>query len=811
MLDEHTQVAVLGGDSAGFVLALLFAHKLSSLILWLPDPEAAREIQITRHVPGFHHNTHIPDNVVIESGYSRFSTGSWVLLIAVQSLQFEGHVEQLLNRMDRKEKHIFLQFTRGVLTAQLRRRYSDWLFSTLVEKLAEANHYQNLSIVLVSGPGILAETHEGYHSFFQLACDRADLLPWLIEFMTFERIHVQVEQDRRGMEASGLFKGPISLAAGMVSQLPYCGDSVLGALLATGFREMFRMGQALGLAPDSLLSQSGLGELASGAISRLSGNRSYGESFIKRLLSGEDRPGMFQRIELFMNPERFIEKEVLQSQNIAEGVLMLSRILEIAEEKRIQLPLYETVYSILIRKSPPVVLLQILGVTAEKVSSSVKPTSRRAFSSFTSGQDLKSLLEKRVQFRIEASRGFRGRLYRQAGQILSGLQKRYAAAERKGDKDIVRDLGKETELWEVFLQKGEDDSSSLNNIIRYYVAEISDRYRPGVREALIKILTPVRGLVGGLHSGSAVAHIGGCVDEVKRLASRYTLFYTPSHKSHLDSVEVAFALNSLGLPVPRYAAGKNLMTNPFRSWVLKSLGSYAVDRQRTRNILYLECLGQYSTMMLEASIPSLVFPEGTRSRTGGLVPIKTGLLSTAVDAYRNTGSEIIIVPISISYESIPEDMHFTMDAPSPRFNDFIKRRSSVYLDFGTPIEVSRHMSQESPTLSIAYQIAATWERNMRILPVHIVARLLFENEFHLNEDSLMDLVEDFLIDRPANYLTRNSGEIVGRGLKALTREGWIVESDGWITTKYREIIQYYANMAPALHPSIIALASEKEG
>ncbi len=359
-------------------------------------------------------------------------------------------------------------------------------------------------------------------------------------------------------------------------------------------------------------------------------------------------------------------------------------------------------------------------------------------------------------------------------------------------------LPAEIELWQRLERSNADGLRAvMEELIEYYSNEIADNFRPAVRAALIRTIAPLRFLAGGMHSGAAIPFVDGEVEQLRAMGARYNILYAPTHRSHLDSVEIAFGLSWHGLPTPRYAAGINLMTQPFWAGILKAMGAYAVDRERTRNFLYLECLTGYSQMMLEAGIPSLVYPEGTRSRSGGICPIKTGLLSTAIDAYRSSGAEILIVPLALAYENVPEDREFAGVAEKSEFGDFLRGRTRCYLEVCPPIRVSHFIHREDPGLAIAAEIQASWARRLKRLPNHIVARLLAENELELPVERLEGMIADFVGERPGNYLSRDPAQIARQGVGLLKKRGMLRESGGRLLVTEAGLIRYYAEMAPA--------------
>ncbi len=77
------------------------------------------------------------------------------------------------------------------------------------------------------------------------------------------------------------------------------------------------------------------------------------------------------------------------------------------------------------------------------------------------------------------------------------------------------------------------------------------------------------------------------------------------------------------LPVElRFVAKKELFAIPFFGQVLRALGHVRLDRANLKAAI--EAYGIASTYIREQRLSVLVFPEGTRSRTGKLQPFKAG-------------------------------------------------------------------------------------------------------------------------------------------------------------------------------------------
>lgn len=781
----------------GLILSSLLSRKMESVLLWVPDSAIAEEMQRTREAKLLQVPFRIADNIEIVSSFQEFERNSWCFHIAVPSRIMEETLSSLAETLPKEEDIIFTLFTKGLLPQKTRRKLGIYSFSSYCYHLAKEYSLNRLAVGVVNGPSLLQEMYEEQHTFLNVGCSNPEIGKFLAEIYQFPFIHTATTEDVASMEMAGVLKNPIAIAIGIASALPNCGSNLQGEMITQGFHEMLRLAEAFGLNSKEFIGRSGLSDLITTAMSKKSRNRNYGRKMVGELMIGPEKLSIKDRIEIWVTPKTFIEREVGRWHDTVEGAYALGILLELAQEKNLNLPLYQTLFEILSRKLPPEALPSLLtGKKSEFPIQKLVGVKKQGMD-LAAGKNFQSILEDRIFKDITNSPGFISRIKKQATSNLESLEKRLTRAVRKKQKDEISHIKSEISLWEKFGSCSKDfERIHVRELIRFYVLEIADAYKPTVRESLMRIVAPIRLFSGGMRFGSVTPYLGGEVEQLKKLSAKYNILYAPRHQSHLDSVEMAYALNKLELPIPRYAAGINLMSSPFWEWMLKSLGAYAVDRERTRNSLYLECLTIYSTLLLESGIPSLVYPEGTRSRTGGIVPIKTGILKTAVDAFRNTGSEIIIVPVAISYETVPEDGEFCGDKEKLSMQDFLSRRSNVYLDFCDPIPISEHIGGDDPTLTIGYGIQKGWATYHRILPNQILAKLLVENEFSTSTADLDRLIEEFILSNPGNYLTRNPAEIRQSGIKRLLKRKIILAEAGKITATRKELIQYYANMVP---------------
>jgi 1-acyl-sn-glycerol-3-phosphate acyltransferase len=85
------------------------------------------------------------------------------------------------------------------------------------------------------------------------------------------------------------------------------------------------------------------------------------------------------------------------------------------------------------------------------------------------------------------------------------------------------------------------------------------------------------------------------------------------------------------LPVPvKFIAKQELFRIPLYGAALKAAGHVRLDRARAREAL--EVYAGAAKQIVERKLTMLVFPEGTRTRTGELLPFKKGAFVLAIEA-----------------------------------------------------------------------------------------------------------------------------------------------------------------------------------
>jgi 1-acyl-sn-glycerol-3-phosphate acyltransferase len=96
----------------------------------------------------------------------------------------------------------------------------------------------------------------------------------------------------------------------------------------------------------------------------------------------------------------------------------------------------------------------------------------------------------------------------------------------------------------------------------------------------------------------------------------------------------------------KWLAKRSLFKLPFIGWGMWLVGDVGVERGSSKALLALEECKRW----LERGVPVMIFPEGTRSKTGETQPFKDGAFRLAIDA----GAEILPMAVAGTESALPK-------------------------------------------------------------------------------------------------------------------------------------------------------------
>lgn len=186
--------------------------------------------------------------------------------------------------------------------------------------------------------------------------------------------------------------------------------------------------------------------------------------------------------------------------------------------------------------------------------------------------------------------------------------------------------------------------------------------------------------------------------KLKELAKKNIIIFLPNHKSVFDFMILPYIISTQSYICPSILAADTFDIFPIGTIFRKS-GVYFVRRNES-DPLYAIIFKHYIALLLKFGIANLFFLEGGRNKSGGYSSPKAGVIKYILEGKRheNIDKEILFVPISLSYEFIPEQEVVVSEHISQKrkhiskslvkYISLGKKFGMCYLHFNDPIKLS---------------------------------------------------------------------------------------------------------------------------
>lgn len=341
---------------------------------------------------------------------------------------------------------------------------------------------------------------------------------------------------------------------------------------------------------------------------------------------------------------------------------------------------------------------------------------------------------------------------------------------------------------------------------------------------------------------------------VRELAKEYEIIYTPCHRSHIDYLLLSYVIYKRGLMVPYIAAGDNL-NMPFVGQLLRGGGAFFIRRTFRGNGLYTTVFKEYLFSILSRNTPLEYFIEGGRSRTGRLLPAKTGMLAMTVHGHlRGRAKPIVFVPTYIGYERLMEGSTYVGEMQGkPKEAESVlgivktlrkieRIFGKVHVNFGEPVFLDdklkafgadqiRIEKNDDPipnevsdaVNSAAHTILENINRAVVINPVSLLSLILLATPKHTLDEELcikqLDAYRNLLTALPYDERTQvtplSGKEIIAYGLKLklIKRVKHVLGDIIAIEDNQAVLLTYFRNniVHAFVLPSLIAALVEHNG
>ena len=238
-------------------------------------------------------------------------------------------------------------------------------------------------------------------------------------------------------------------------------------------------------------------------------------------------------------------------------------------------------------------------------------------------------------------------------------------------------------------------------LAREYAREIAADYSYQIVRILDLLLT---WFWNRIYRGVNVLHFRS----FREASPGYEIVYVPCHRSHIDYLLLSYLLYYRGFVPPHIAAGVNLNL-PLIGPLLRRGGAFFLRRSFRAQPLYAAVFNQYVSLILSRGVALEYFIEGTRSRTGRLLPPRVGMLLITVRAFlRYRNRPVLFQPVYIGYERLAEGNSYISELSGQQkktesladlrniVNILRKNYGEVTVSFAEPVLLNERLQAHAP-------------------------------------------------------------------------------------------------------------------
>lgn len=302
-------VAVIGGGAWGTALAQMLSSDGREVLLWAREAEVADEINVHRRNTPF-----LPTAQLAPTIRATGNIGDLVGIPAVLVVTPAQHSAGVLATLPAPPQDLVL-CNKGIEQASGR------LMNHVAREACPGSE-----VAVLSGPTFAHEVAAGLPTAVTLACS-GGRTQWerLKPVIARPAFRPYFSDDVAGAEIGGAVKNVLAIACGVVEGLGL-GQNARAALIARGYAEMLRFGEALGARPETLAGLCGLGDLVLTCSSTSSRNFSLGKAL------GEGRPAA---------------DLMADRRTVAEGAHTAPVLAKLAAEHAVDMPIVDAVGALL--------------------------------------------------------------------------------------------------------------------------------------------------------------------------------------------------------------------------------------------------------------------------------------------------------------------------------------------------------------------------------------------------------------------------------------------------------------------------------
>ncbi len=321
------KIGVLGGGSWATAIVKLLLNNCDSVNWFIRNPENIEKIKQRKHNPHYLSSIELDtDRLVFYYDITKAIADSDIIIIAIPAAFIEESIVKYHGDYTGK---IIFSAVKGIIPQHnlTVTEFFNYMYNVPFSKLG-----------IISGPCHAEEIALERLSYLTISSKKAEDSQYLADKLQCHYVNTKVSTDIYGTEYAAVLKNIVAIAAGICHGLGY-GDNFQAVLLSNAIQEIKRFLDKTYKSKRKINSSPYLGDLLVTSYSQFSRNRTFGTMIGKGYS---------------------VKSAQLEMNMIAEGINAVNCIQQINEKHRVNMPIVDAVYNILVNKVSPPLEIKLL-------------------------------------------------------------------------------------------------------------------------------------------------------------------------------------------------------------------------------------------------------------------------------------------------------------------------------------------------------------------------------------------------------------------------------------------------------------------
>lgn len=319
------EISIIGTGAYGLAIGIALLKKNKHIKMWVESEERADFLNKNKKNSGILPNIEIPEEIEFSNDYEYVIKNSNIIFIA-SSAKFVNPITKNLSKYNLKGKH-FCILSKGI-------EQNTCEFVTEVFK----RNIKTRNLSVISGPSFAIDLANNQPIGLSIASKNKETMKLVKKCLENDTLKLRTTTDVIGVELCGSIKNVIAIAAGILDGLGFT-ESTRSFLITESLHDIQSLIYGLNGNKKTILSFAGVGDLILTATSTKSRNYSYG---------------------ILIGQKKIKEAEEYVTNTTVEGYYTLKSIYTLVRRRKIDMPIINLIYQIIINKKEPEKLAEFL-------------------------------------------------------------------------------------------------------------------------------------------------------------------------------------------------------------------------------------------------------------------------------------------------------------------------------------------------------------------------------------------------------------------------------------------------------------------